>query len=94
MNIRFTARSLAQIKSILSFIRNESPQGAAHVASRLDAVINLLQRQPRVGRRTNRDEVRRLLLSPYPYVVFYRLRASDIVILRVVHASRRTAANK
>lgn len=94
MKLRFTARSLIQIKSILSFIGHESPQGAANVAARLDTVFSLLQGQPHVGRRTNRHEIRRLALTPYPYVIFYRVRGAEVVILRVVHASRRTAAGE
>lgn len=92
MNIRFTRHSIKQIEEILSFIHDSSPQGASHVAARLDAVLDLLKEQPRAGRKTDTLHVRRLSLAPYPYVIFYRLREEEITILRVLHASRRKAA--
>ncbi len=96
MNVRFTSRSLHQIEDILSFIYSNSPQGAAKVAARLDEILELLKRQPHVGRRTDRAGIRRLTLSPYPYVLFYRVTGADtdIIVLRVLHASRRTAAGR
>lgn len=94
MKLRFTPRALQQIQDILSYIQFSSPQGAANVAARLDAIIDLLKEQPRAGRATDRPNVRRLPLSPYPYVLFYRTTDTKVIILRLLHASRKAAAGE
>ncbi len=57
---------------ILDYIEAQSPQGAETVKRRLQAVIGLLADHPDAGRVTNRGNLRRVVASPYPYVIFYR----------------------
>jgi len=57
---------------ILDYIEAQSPQGAETVKRRLQAVIGLLADHPDAGRITNRGNLRRVVASPYPYVIFYR----------------------
>ncbi|MCQ8780609.1 type II toxin-antitoxin system RelE/ParE family toxin [Aurantimonas sp. CSK15Z-1] len=51
-------------------------------------IIRWSPRRP-VALATSRPGVRRLVLSPYPYVVFYRVAATEIVILRFRHTARK-----
>jgi toxin ParE1/3/4 len=74
---------------ILDYIDARSPQGAETVKRRLKAVIGLLADHPDAGRVTNRGNLRRVVASPYPYVIFYRSDAAGIVIHGVRHAARR-----
>jgi plasmid stabilization system protein ParE len=74
---------------ILDYIEAQSPQGAETVKRRLQAVIGLLADHPDAGRVTNRGNLRRVVASPYPYVIFYRSGATGIVIHGVRHAARR-----
>jgi plasmid stabilization system protein ParE len=87
--VRFTAKSSRQIDSVLAYIRERSPSGAETVAQRISEAIDLLTDHPRAGRATTRVSARRLSLSPYPYVIFYRLSGSDVTVTRFVHAARR-----
>ena len=91
MSVRFTATSVRQIDQALLYIRNRSPSGAERVAQRLSEVIDLLNDQPRAGRKTNRPSVRRLALSPYPYVLFYRLDGETVTVTRFLHSARKSA---
>ncbi|MGF9691554.1 type II toxin-antitoxin system RelE/ParE family toxin [Rhizobium sp. 0TCS1.26] len=93
MKLRITRRALRQIEHALEFIRSISPTGAASVAARLDEIIEVLKQQPQIGRRTNRAGVRRVVLLPYPYILFYRVGQDEIIVLRFLHASRRSAAS-
>jgi toxin ParE1/3/4 len=77
------------MSEILDFINARSPQGADHVKRRLQAVINLLADHPDSGRLTNKDGIRRAVVRPYPYVIFYRPDMTGIVIHGVRHAARR-----
>jgi toxin ParE1/3/4 len=74
---------------ILDYIDARSPQGAEIVKRRLQAVIGLLVDHPDAGRVTNNGNLRRIVASPYPYVIFYRSDATGIVIHGVRHAARR-----
>jgi plasmid stabilization system protein ParE len=92
LSVRFTDHSSRQIDKALDYIRTHSPSGADNVSRRISEAIDLLNEQPRAGRQTSRTSVRRLVLSPYPYVMFYRiLEKDDVLVLRFVHAARRTS---
>ena len=41
------------------------------------------------GQATERFGQRRLIVSPYPYVVFYRVRDDEVIIQRIRHTARR-----
>jgi toxin ParE1/3/4 len=51
---------LADLDSILDYIAARSPQGAARVHARIEAVINLLLSHPQVGARTEDPTIRRM----------------------------------
>nr|WP_249804524.1 MULTISPECIES: type II toxin-antitoxin system RelE/ParE family toxin [unclassified Bradyrhizobium] len=68
----------------MTCIEARSPQGADHVRDRVIALIALLQDHPYAGRPTTRAYVRRLPVNPYPYLIDYRVTATEVVIMRFV----------
>jgi toxin ParE1/3/4 len=80
VSVRYTRRALRQLAEILNYIEAQSPQGAQSVKQRLQAVVQLLADHPSAGRATNRGDIRRVVVRPYPYVIFYHPDASGIVI--------------
>jgi toxin ParE1/3/4 len=89
VNIRYTRRALTQIDQVLIYIEARSPQGAIHVRDRIAALVQLLQEHPYAGRATSLPNVRRLSVNPYPYLIDYRVTATEIIIMRFRHAARR-----
>jgi toxin ParE1/3/4 len=89
VNVRYTRRALRQMADILDYIEAWSPQGSDNVSRRLQAVIRLVADHPEAGRVTKKGNFRRIVASPYPYVIFYRADATEIVIHGVRHAARR-----
>jgi len=77
------------MSDILDYVQAHSPQAAENVKKRLMAAIDLLADYPESGRATNRSDLRRILVNPFPYVIFYRTDATGIVIHGVRHAARR-----
>ncbi len=80
----------SDLDGIWYYVASESSAG---VADRLiDSITEqflLLAKYPHVGRR--RDDDLRPSLRSFPvgnYVIFYRVRDADVVILRVLHGSR------
>lgn len=88
MKLRYQTRALDQIDRALSYIAARSPQGAAKVEVRLTEVLLLLQRHPHVGVRTRLPGVRRIVLNPYPYLIYYYVGRDEIVIQRFRHGAR------
>ncbi|WP_186458374.1 type II toxin-antitoxin system RelE/ParE family toxin [Neorhizobium alkalisoli] len=91
MSVRFTALFSKQIEEALSYVRDRSPSGADSLSQRITEALELLNDQPRSGRPTTKKSIHRLRLSSYPYVIFYRIVGDDALVLRFVHAKRRTA---
>lgn len=89
MRVRFSARAAAQIDKALAFVAAQSPQGAVSVRARIEATAALLQEHPLVGQRTSAEGVRRIVVTPHPYFLYYRVTTMEVVVLRFRHAARR-----
>ncbi|PXW65238.1 type II toxin-antitoxin system RelE/ParE family toxin [Methylobacterium sp. B4] len=86
--LRFQRRALSQIDAALGYVRDRSPQGAAKIEARLSYLLRILQEQPYLGVRTSVHGVRRVFLTPYPYLIDYYL-GDEIVVQRFRHTARR-----
>jgi toxin ParE1/3/4 len=89
LKLRYSARSLRQINEALGYIAVRSPKGAANVESRLLALLAMLQIHPHAGVKTRLPRVRRLFLTPYPYLIDYLVGDNELVVLRFRHAARK-----
>jgi toxin ParE1/3/4 len=89
VRLRVTRRAATQIEKALAYIEVDSPQGANQVRARIQTLFLLLGQHPHAGLATDLPGVRRLTLSPYPYLIFYRVTDSEVIIQRLRHASRR-----
>lgn len=88
MKVRYTLPALADLNSILEYITAHSPQGAKRVQGQIRDIINFLSAHPNIGVRTNDPVIRRLSTPPYPYLIFYEVTNSEIVIHAVRHGAR------
>jgi toxin ParE1/3/4 len=88
VKLHYTLPALADLGSILDYIAAQSPHGAKRVEARIQAIIALLQVYPDVGVRTDDPVIRRLMTAPYPYLVFYEVTDTEIIIHAVRHAAR------
>jgi plasmid stabilization system protein ParE len=89
VKLRYQRRALQQIDKALGYIAARSPEGAAKVEARLTAIAALIQQQGLVGRKTSIPGVRRIVLTPYPYLIDYYVGDDEIVIQRFRHAARK-----
>jgi toxin ParE1/3/4 len=60
MRLRYTLPALADLASILEYIADRSPQGAARIQARIHGVTDLLLRYPQAGAQTDDATVRRM----------------------------------
>ena len=89
MKLRYSKRAIQQIDDALGYLAKRSPQGAAKVTARMTLILTLLQRHPNTGSKTTISGVRRVFLTPYPYLSDYYVGADEIVVQRFRHAARR-----
>src|SRR4030081_1673105 len=71
MRLRSPLPALADLASILDYIADRSPQGAARIHTRIRAVTDLLLRYPLAGAVTEVPTIRRITTTPHPYLIFY-----------------------
>jgi plasmid stabilization system protein ParE len=93
MRLRYTLPALADLASILDYVADRSPQGAARIQARIHAVINLLLRHPLAGAPTDDPTVRRMTTTPYSYLIFYEATDDEIVVHAVRHGARDPSDN-
>jgi plasmid stabilization system protein ParE len=88
MRLRYTLPALSDLASILDYIADRSPQGAARVQTRIRAITDLLIRYPLAGAVTDNPTIRRMTATPYPYLIFYEATDAEIIIHAVRHGAR------
>ncbi len=88
MKLRYTPTAAAELARVLDDIAEHSPQGARRVQSRIQKTISLLLDHPYSGHPTSNQTLRRIVVRPYPYLLFYRATDDEVVIIGVRHGAR------
>jgi len=90
MIIVWTDPALADLEALRSFISNDNPRAADTMVKRIvDLVERQLSRMPDSGRSGRVAKTRELVVVGSPYFVPYRVVASTVQVLRVIHGARR-----
>jgi len=89
MRIHWTKRAIRALKSARAYIARDSPKSAARVAAAIIDATNRLEQFPLSGRSGRIDGTRELVVPGLPYVIPYRIVDGVILILSVIHASRK-----
>jgi toxin ParE1/3/4 len=69
VKLRHTLRGAAGLDKVLVTIEARSPRGAHKVQARIQAIVNLLLEHPHAGQLTSKGRLRRVVASPYPYLI-------------------------
>jgi len=90
MIVRYTARALRDLEAISDYLTHRSPQGARNVRSAIQNTIAQLEQFPNLGRAQSINGVYKLVMSQYPYLVYYGLsiETGEVRILTIQHAAR------
>ena len=82
----FARRDLVAIRQ---YISRRNAKAAKAVASHILSAATLLREQPKLGVKTHRDDVRRLVVANSVYSIFYRIRENDIEIIEIFDGRRK-----
>jgi plasmid stabilization system protein ParE len=95
MRVRYTPEAFADRERIFEYLRERSASGARNVMASISDAAKLLREQPHSGYKTDDPSVRVLFVRRYPYKLFYRIQADDIIeIAHIRHTSRRPWAGE
>lgn len=90
MKVRFSRPATSDLDKILDTLFRQNPQAAARFLARIEKIAGRLGRFPGMAQEVaGRNGVRRVPLVRFPYLIFYKIIAGEVVILRVVHGARR-----
>ena len=89
VKIRWTAVAADDLKSVHEYLSEHAPARADTIVDRILAGIDVLEQYPNIGRQGRIDGTRELVITGTPFIVFYRLRKSQVEILGVLHAARK-----
>jgi toxin ParE1/3/4 len=92
VKLRYTLRAAQELEQVLSYIDDRSPEGARRVRARIQAVIDLIASHPQSGQLTSAGRLRRIVVHPHPYLIFYAATDDEVVIHGVRHAARRPSS--
>jgi toxin ParE1/3/4 len=91
VKIRFTRQAARHLQEIESYLTPRSPQGAARVRDAITTSCSLLARFPKSGREQRTPGVRKLVVSRYGYIIYYRINDRDgaVDVVSIRHVARR-----
>jgi toxin ParE1/3/4 len=64
VKLRYTQPARFELQSVLDYIQERSPRGAAKVRARIKALTELLLDQPYIGVATSEPGIRRIAANP------------------------------
>ncbi len=88
MRVRYTPRARSDLSEIAEYLRPRSPAGAKRVGAALDAFFKTLSRYPYSGRLQDVPHVRKGVVPPWGYLVYYRVDDDAVVVLAVQHPAQ------
>ena len=91
MEYRLTDLAFGDLVDIHDYIAEDRPEAARRFVGRLYDKFEFLAKFPEAGERRpefGRGDIR--VFSAWNYVIYYRIRARDVEIARVVHGARST----
>ncbi|MBL3529293.1 MAG: type II toxin-antitoxin system RelE/ParE family toxin [gamma proteobacterium endosymbiont of Lamellibrachia anaximandri] len=89
MRIRWQDDAINDLIQVRRFIAIDNPSAAARVADRIRSAVPELADQPGMGRPGRVPGTREKVLVDIPYIIAYRVEENSVVILRVLHTSRK-----
>ena len=88
MRLRYTVPAARSLERVLADLAEHSPQGAQRVQERIRTITGILLHHPQIGHVTSRPGMLRIVVTPFPYLIFYRAGRDEIVIHAVRHGAR------
>lgn len=87
MRILWTTGASQNLNHVEDYIAQSNPGAAIDIVLKIIKSVELLTDNPVMGRVGRLFDTRELIVGSTPFIVPYRVKEGDIVILRVLHSS-------
>ena len=87
MEIRWTEEAAADLERITDFLFEHAPGRAADVGRTIYNAPAPLVKFPRLGRPGKKEGTRELVLSPFPYIIVYKVLDDAVQLVRILHGA-------
>ncbi len=87
IQIKWTRKALANLEKAIELIAMDKPIAAQNVAKKIWNTVQILSKQPGIGRPGRISGTRELIISGLPFILPYVEKDGAIYILRVMHTS-------
>jgi toxin ParE1/3/4 len=92
VRVRWLRAALANLDAEAEYIAEDNPGAAGRVVQKILRAVDLLRKNPALGRAGRVAGTRELVVGETPYIIPYRVREDAVEILRVFHAARKWPA--
>jgi len=89
VRVRWLRTALANLEAEAAYIAEDDPAAAGRVVHKILRAVDLLKKNPALGRVGRVAGTRELVVADTPYIIPYRVRGDAVEILRVFHAVRK-----
>ena len=89
MQVRWTLRALVNLDDAVEYIAADNRAASADMAQRIWDAAQMLTRQQGIGRPGRVSRTRELVISGLPYILPYVEKEGTVIILRVMHTSKK-----
>ncbi len=89
MRVRWLRTAIANLDAEAEYIAEDNPPAAGRVVQKILRAVDLLKKNPAMGRAGRVAGTRELVVAETPYIIPYRVRGDAVEILRVFHAARK-----
>jgi addiction module RelE/StbE family toxin len=87
--VRWTRRATLRLDQIGGHIQRDNPAAASRVIARIISSADNLREQPNLGRPGRIPGTRELVFAEIPYIVAYRVTATVVEVVTVMHGAQR-----
>jgi toxin ParE1/3/4 len=89
VRVRWLRAALANLDAEAEYIAEDNPAAAGRVVQVIFRTVDLLAKNPAMGRAGRVAGTRELVVAETPYIIPYRVRGNAVEILRVFHSARK-----
>lgn len=89
MNVEWLPSAARTLEKQLSYVADRNPRAAVDLGAAIEVAVSRLADFPESARPGRVPGTRELVVPATPFIVVYRIEATGVVILRVLHGARK-----
>lgn len=88
MKIKLSPRADRDLEQAVDYLISKNPSAAHKFADVLELAFSNLTDNPHLGRATNMQDIRCLIITLFRYKIFYRIDGELIIVEAIFHTSQ------